>query len=76
MTILLELKNVGPNQYQLWATGSVGTCDWAQIFFSGGYKLLILVIILNIWVCRGDVEKEIKDFYAHVKSGKEIVKIC
>ena len=34
--------------HELWATGSVGTCDYAQVLFAYGYYSLIGVIILNI----------------------------
>ena len=64
-----ELINVGPNQYELWATGAVGTCDWTQILFAYGYYILILVIILNIcffrkeiWVFWKDLKKENIEF--------------
>ena len=60
-----ELKNVGLNQYELWASGTVGTCDWAQILFSGGYKILVLVVILNIVVFRDDVGREVGGFLAY-----------
>merc|ERR1719356_1091532 len=63
----LELKNVGPNQYELWASGQIGTCDWTQILFSGGYYLLILVIVLNIVVLRKHVVEEVKGFFKYSK---------
>ena len=52
----------------------MGTCDWAQILFSGGYKVLILVIILNIVVLWGKVKTEIKAYYDYTFTGKESVK--
>ena len=31
-------------KYNLWATGTIGTCDWAQILFAFGYKLGLRII--------------------------------
>ena len=53
--------------YELWATGSVGTCDWAQVLFAYGYYSLIGVIILNIVLERNLILEKFDDLKQSVQ---------
>ena len=44
-----ELKHIRANDYELWATGAVGTCNPSQLVFVYGYYSIIFVIAANIY---------------------------
>ena len=67
----IEIRSTGTG-YELWATGSVGTCDYAQVLFAYGYYSLIGVIILNIVLERNLILEKVKDF---IELAKKIIKI-
>ena len=56
----IEIRSTGTG-YELWATGSVGTCDYAQVLFAYGYYSLIGVIILNIFLERELILEKLND---------------
>ena len=56
--------------HELWATGSVGTCDYAQVLFAYGYYSLIGVVVLNVIIERKMIWQKLQEISPRKKTEK------
>ena len=71
------MKHVRANDYELWATGAVGTCNPSQLVFVYGYYSIIFVVAANIYYEYEDITEKLFDFkqtsLAELRQGKQSV---